>query len=421
MSARDEYIRRHAIDVRWFLALKAIRRPLMLSVLTPEPQSAAIEKAKILNDDSYNPQFRYPKLVPETIEEAKDALVNLRLQLCQEESNKSIVQLYNARLTELILEQELLLAVAAGDWEAFTRLNHELYGELNASYVASIAELVREQSAYFKTQLPNILDVSRNLHPTPEQFAMVQGLISGPDIEVIPHTEYGSEDIVLLWNQELAKTMPGWSAIIDPDVVHMLVIHRNQKVKIPSQITMKSKRMRKLFLHEIGTHVYRREQGKKNRFQLASIGLDGYQPIEEGLAILRQQLAGKKFHQFGGFDKYLTLAVATGALDGVPKDFNQTFRMMSAYYLDRLNRKRQNDVRNQEIAEVRAWNSVVRIFRGGNPSIPGRCLLRDKIYHEGNRQVWELLVSHPEHGATIMLGKYDPRNPLQLQMVTENA
>ena len=422
MSDRNDYILEKSIDAKWFLALKLIHRPLLLQTLTSDAVISGIEKSKVLSQVGYNPNFYYPHLNHDAIAVALSSLIQLRQQVCQEESNKSIVTLYTERLDELILEQKLMLASVKNDWSLFQKLNIELYGPMNNKYVFQMMTYLQNKTTFFLNGNPlsaiNILPVSQTIEIS--LFNVAQQLIQGPDIVVDSNEVYTSETISVAWNIALRKTIPEWKVVIDGHVTSMLVVHKTRTIKIPQNLKMNANRMRKLFVHEIGTHVFRREQGKKNRLQLCSIGLAGNQVFEEGLSIVRSQLVGSKFHQFGGFDKYLTLSIALGSFDGIPKDFNQTYNIICGYFLNRLNRKRSN-LNNFIVAQDRAWNCTVRIFRGGNPALPGCCLLKDKIYHEGNRIVWNLIKTKPQFFNTVMLGKYDPQNELQREMVINNA
>ncbi len=422
MLGRNTYILEKAIDAKWFLALKLIRRPLLLHSLTSDALISGIEKSKVLTQVGYNPHFSYPRLNHDAIAVALSALVQLRQQVCQEESNKSIVRLYTERLDEIILEQELMLATVNNDWLLFQNLNIKLYGPMNSKYVTELMTFLQTKTDYFQSVYPlssiNILPETQN--DTIPLFSDAQQLIKGPDIVVDTNEVYTSEKICEAWNIALKTTMPEWRVVIDDQVTSMLVVHKTRTIKIPQNLKMNAVRMRKLFVHEIGTHVFRREQGKNNKLQLSSIGFAGNQVFEEGLAIVRSQLVGQKFYQFGGSDKYLTLSIALGSFDGLPKDFNQTFNILCGYFLNRLNRKR-NNINNFIIAQNRAWNCTVRIFRGGNPALPGCCLLKDKIYHEGNRIVWDLIKTKPQYFNKVMLGKYNPKNELQREMVINNA
>ncbi len=416
MSVRNYFIQTEAIDAEWFLALKAIRRPLVLRSLALDSVSLAEEKEKAFADSSYNPIFSYLRLDAMQIRDAYNQLLQLRDLVCQKETNPSIRTVYTERLTELMLEQELLLATAEQHWEKFADCNRQLYGDMNPAYVAEHLSVL--QTRYHLFESFPLGSFAATPAPTQADFEAMKIALAGPDIVAVSDTLYTSDLVAEAWNAELERTIPGWKVVIDSTVVQMLVDHRHRTVRIPAGIRMSAKRMRKLFVHEIGTHVYRREQGKQSRLQLGSIGFAGYQPAEEGLAIMRAQLVSKRFYHFGGLDKYLVLALATGMVDGVPKDFAQTFQLLEQYYRARLTRVGKTHLIDT-VAKNRAWNSTVRVFRGGNPTVPGSCLLRDKLYHEGNRAMWQLGMTKPELLRGIFAAKFDPNNALQHALVLE--
>ena len=416
MSVRNHFIQTEAVDAKWFLALKAIRRPLVLRSLALDSLSMVREKEKAFADSSYNPTFSYVHLDGMQIRDAYDQLLQLREQVCQKEMNSSIRTLYTERLTELILEQELLLATAEERWDSFIECNQLLYGDMSQIFIAEhLATLQTRYSMFESFHLGSFAAAST---PSQSDFESMKIALAGPDIVTVPNILYTSDSVAEAWNAELGRVMPDWKVVIDSTVAQMLVDHRHRTVRIPVGIRTTAKRMRKLFVHEIGTHVYRREQGKQNRLQLASIGLAGYQPAEEGLAMMRAQLVSNRFYHFGGLDKYLVLALATGHLDGVPKNFSQTFQLLIQYYTARLSRVGKNHL-IETVVKNRAWNSTVRIFRGGNPALPGSCFMRDKLYHEGNRVMWDLGMNTPELLVGIFAAKFDPTNELQRAAVQE--
>jgi len=405
MSVRNNFVRSHAVDARWFLALKAIKRPLILRSLSIDSSLLAVEKEKVFSNLDYNPIFTYPQLQADEIKAARVELIKLRAIIYQEEVDPSIQLLYIDKISECILEQELLLASADGRYEDFQIFNLQLYGSLNHTFIEEHLAVLQSRYQIFNQRAS--VRTESNLVPTLNEFALAKTLISGPDIAVLPDRIYTSEDLVAAWNSEFEKSLSSWKVVIDTNVVHLLVDHKHRTVRIPANIQMKSKKMRKLFVHEIGTHVYRREQGKQSRLQLASIGLASYQAAEEGLAIMRAQLVSERFYRFGGLDKYLAIALATGKIDGTAKNFSETFYLLEKYYTARLVRNKKTEL-ILKVAKERAWNSTLRLFRGGNPSLPGCCFLRDKIYHEGNRAMWSLVQSNPEYLVNVMEGKYDP-------------
>ena len=242
MSVRNQFIAAEAVDARWFLALKAIKRPLILRSLGIDSALLAQEKEKVFGAESYNPTFIYPRLQADQVRTALDQLLKLRALVCQEEGDSSIRTLYAERMSELILEQELLLATALGDGEHFTAVNYQLYGEVHPSYVAEHVRVL--QSRYHIFEGCTVSETESTILPTPADFALAKTILRGPDI-IATETEYQSDTLVAAWNAELEKTIPNWKVIIDPIVVHMLVDHKRRVVRIPTDVRMQAKKMRK--------------------------------------------------------------------------------------------------------------------------------------------------------------------------------
>ena len=78
----------------------------------------------------------------------------------------------------------------------------------------------------------------------------------------------------------------------------------------------------------------------------------------------------------------------------------------------------------EEQATQYTWRLCCRIFRGGDPNIPGACFLKDKIYFEGNIKMWSELEKNPAQFEKVLLGKFDPTNKQHadhLNIILENS
>ncbi len=405
MFIRNDYILKHSVDARWFLALKSIRRPLLLNYYLISNEVLEREKQKVLSDKSYNPQFEYQNLDPSAIKTAKNNLLNLRRELWHEESNQSIKEAYLEKIDELLLEMDMLLSTTEGRFEDFANINIKKYGLLKPEIVSRRILLVQERFNLF-SQIIKTENI-KLAFPSSQTMENAKVIFSGgPDLE-ISNDLYTSDDICSLWQNEINKFANGWKVIVSNTSLYIFVNNKKRTVYIPLNLKMSKIKMRELFVHEVGVHVYRREIGKKAKLQLLSIGLSGYQIAEEGIALVREQLVGNKVNYYSGFDKYLALMYALGKVDGEKKDFKQTFTMLKTYYEKRSLKKHSSEV-SKEIAINRAWGSTVRIFRGGNPTVPGCCFMRDKIYREGNIYIWELLSNSPDFFKDVYSGKFDP-------------
>ena len=54
------------------------------------------------------------------------------------------------------------------------------------------------------------------------------------------------------------------------------------------------------------------------------------------------------------------------------------------------------------------WDVCMRVFRGTTGQGVGTIYTKDIVYLEGNIEIWNLLVSHPEAFEQFFVGKYNP-------------
>lgn len=416
MSRRNKYIIDVAIDAEWFLKLKAIKRPLLLHSLEIAAESEAVEKSKILRVPGYNPTFTYKNLNLSVLNDAQEKLLNLRDDIvCQKKVDSSIQQVYLHRVEELLDDNSILLAAVTNDVDKFNIYNRRRFGELSLEIIIkqliklqknynllSGLEFTKVNSSFDRVKLKkNITDIFKNW----PSITTVDGLHSAIDVKKV-------------WDLGLKEFAPDWEVVISSSVFHIRVNSKLRVILIPHNLKMRSERISAMFAHEIGTHVYRRINGKNSRLQLLSIGLAKYEKAEEGIALVRENSAVGVYALRGGFDKYLALAYSSGLIDGKPKDFNQTYSFLKEYYFVRHS-SHHGSKEGQRLALNRAWLSTLRIFRGGNPSVPGNCFYRDKIYREGLFDILGLIEAHPEYFANSHLGKFDPGSASQRQVVAK--
>lgn len=403
--SRQEYIEKYAVDAVWFLRLKEIRRPLLLKNLTIA-QAGDMHLMEDFFSNPRNPIRSTPLSESSVYQRAQRELKELAERIVQEIDEKSIKSAYAEKLRELILEQELLIASSEEDWERFRECNIELFGDLCHENTAALTERLRDRYDLF-SWLP-ARQSPRSTQVVPEDVFMKakqQFHISVLD-EIEPHVVYESADILECIQSILKKVASTWQVRESRDALHVLVSNYERVVYVPYRIRARGLRLRRLLAHEIGVHVVRRRNGSRARLQLLGVGLGNYSKSEEGFALLCEQVVGSRFYQYGGHDKYLALAIAGGYVDGHPRDFKETCLLLQSYFQERLRRHHTPDDR-ERIAKERAWRLTWRIFRGGDPAVPGCALIRDKLYHEGNVGVWRRFKDKPEAFNHAFVGKFD--------------
>lgn len=414
MIQRNNYILQNAVDFRWFLDLKAIRRPLLLKSLEITPHSYKEEKLKFSLNNQYNPDFKYSNLDQQSILEGRERLLKLRDQVWQNEDDSSIRLAYVEKITELIDEQEILLSSVKCDYHSFDIYNRCRFGEMDKGLVAALVAVLNSRYGY---ALPILYEINlANLDNDLVKSRLQKCFATWPSIEVSKE-HFGAAEVCELWQSELNKFAEGWQVVKSDIHFHLKVDSKRRKVFVPDNIKLKGQSVAGLFAHEIGTHVYRREQGKKFPVQLLSIGLSGNDVVEEGIALVREYSKKQKATNLKGGDKYLALAYALGLVDGAKKDFKDTYAFLKDYYERRHQSLLGDDQKAQKLAEERAWNSTVRVFRGGNTNVPGSCFYRDKIYREGHYQILGILENNPEYLDYARFGKVDITNQKQRELV----
>lgn len=144
------------------------------------------------------------------------------------------------------------------------------------------------------------------------------------------------------------EVRPGFSSMLA--VQGKLFVGRSSRVR--------EDRVSALVQHEIGTHILTFVNGMRQPFRLLGSGLDGYEALQEGLAVVAEYLAG-------GLDGRRLRALAARVIaakavaDGA--QFVETFRVLA---------------RTAGLSRKRAFQTAVRVHRGGG-------FVKDLIYLKG--------------------------------------
>jgi uncharacterized protein (TIGR02421 family) len=144
------------------------------------------------------------------------------------------------------------------------------------------------------------------------------------------------------------------------------------KLFVSRHTVMEERRVNALLHHEIGVHLLTYFNGSAQGLRLFRSGLSGYEGVQEGLAVLAEHLAGgmtrERLRLIAG-----RVVGCAAMLDGA--SFVDTFRIMT----DRLG-----------FDKAGAFNSVLRIFRGGG-------LSKDAIYLRGLNEI----IQHLRNGGAL--------------------
>ncbi len=140
------------------------------------------------------------------------------------------------------------------------------------------------------------------------------------------------------------------------DYVGLLV--SRGKLLIGAGTKVPTSRVEALIAHEVGTHIVTYVNGRAQPFRQLSVGLPGYDELQEGIAVLSEYLVG-------GFSRPRLRLLAARVLavhymvDGA--NFVEVFRALD---------------RTHDFAQRTAYNVTTRVFRGGG-------LTKDLVYLRG--------------------------------------
>lgn len=387
---RIEFINNQSIDGKWFMHIKRLAPPPLLSSLQIQNEREAFQK---FIETRKNPVFRYNVIDIDRVQTNIRELHTLRERIIQEEPNKSIAFLYKQKISEMLLQLDLILAFANNDRSQHLDLNFKLFGSFNTQLTSKVMDYITERDV-------NALDVSDRA------FKKVASKVHLNRVYQLPADSLCNADQTAeIWNNWLGSDVPRWQCIVSGKHHLIKTDSRKKIVHIPHTLSLKSIKVLSLYEHEVGVHVMRREHGRWNKLQLLSVGTSNYQKAEEGMALLFEQtVLGKK--QLRGVDKYYSLLVALGEIDGKPKDFAETFAILHEYFYKRFCKKTDEKTARTR-SDKYAWRNCCRVFRGSRDCKAGTYFLRGKIYLEGNYQVCTFLTNNEFDYDTFMVGKYD--------------
>lgn len=152
--------------------------------------------------------------------------------------------------------------------------------------------------------------------------------------------------------------------------------------------------VRRLIVHEIGTHALRAENGALQKFSIFKTGLAGYLETEEGLAAFHEYLAGVMSNSI--LRNYAGRIIAVDAAS--KGDFNYTYNKLLEYFRDKT-----------------AWKLAVRAKRGCRSTSGKGAFTRDTVYLRGFLKVKKYCERNNIHD--LYVGKIGMRDVNTLKAI----
>lgn len=274
------------------------------------------------------PEFNY-RLISLDPEEAKRRLFNLQLENIED---PTLAFLFRDKRMEL---EKQLLMLEERETKNFLHLSNSLYGELGEELIQTAKEILEEISVEENE------DGERMLAEEFKQLALRE----------LEHYRPHFPDVEL--GVEIRKDING-------------IMVSKSKLLIGEDFSLEGARAEALLQHEIGTHILTYGNGKHQPFKLFYAGMAGYDPLQEGLAVLAEYIVGGLTTA-----RLRILAIRVLAVQSVCEgaDFIETYRMLSQDY---------------DFNDKSAFNISTRVHRGGG-------LTKDAAYLKGLIKLMEYL------------------------------
>jgi uncharacterized protein (TIGR02421 family) len=283
------------------------------------PVNLEEEKDRFFSQPGYNPQFMYHPVRVDS-EQIRRLLASIE---CDSSPVGTILNQTRDRYI-----QEIRLIESRGRSE-FTDISMDLHGEPDAELVKQATMLVSKKS--------------RAEHPSFNTSQIVRKL-------------------------ELAFVKYGFHWKVEPVemIANAAVKLRTKTLLVRKDSRFSRKFLKRIVVHEIGTHITRADNGEYQPYTFFSRGLPGYLMTEEGLAVFNEEQNGCLDHNV--LRTYAGRVLAIGHAMKYP--FRETYEML-----------RKDFTKND------AWRLTVRAKRGlSDTSQPG-AFTKDIAYLKGYMRV----------------------------------
>jgi len=360
---------------------------------------------KFLTDFYIDPNKKFePKNLAETSTASVDErmLRNIDRKVCEIDTQIKLLSYINPRnLSEqksLFLanpefsprffykEMDLDLGTMRNDLKKIPEVSHELY----PLYKGKITELdhrlslleSRGSSDYTQFSEKVFGKITRHLYQEALKF------IKTNEARVLPDEspELDTKKAVEILKDFLKESNLGhWQIKILEDSVADIQVTKRDAILVKKGAKFRANRLKALLVHEIGTHVFRYENGKLQPLQILERGTANYLRTEEGLAVWNQNQLGL---QLG--DKFLTPGYQIVALYMAQKmGFHDLFHYLKSTF---------------DLDDELAWKLCLKSKRGFEDSNSKGAFTKDALYFMGMREIDKFLEKGGEI-ADLYVGK----------------
>jgi uncharacterized protein (TIGR02421 family) len=286
-----------------------------LSAIPCLPVNYYSEKEKFFKKEGYNPLFKY---------EAPSPSISYIKQILKEMSidDRSMGSIFSRKRDELVRIAEMMESIGS------TRLT----------------------------------EISKSLYGTPSR-GLVEKAWSLIKIHDLPENMFISSKQVRVWLEHAMKRYGfDWKVKEREMAAKACVECATKTLFIRENSFFTRKFLNRLIVHEIGTHIMRHENGKKQPYSIFALGLKDYVATEEGLAVANEEL-----NHCLTRSTLKTYAARVIAIDkGLKCTFSETFHYLLPF-----------------VGKENAFEITMRVKRGLGNTMWAGAFTKDYLYLKG--------------------------------------
>lgn len=397
-----------------------------------------LSEENYLSDEEYLkmcPTFTYPEKSKIDLSEMEDAEMKLR-----ELERRAGESLENVNAKAIVSDLIKLGMSKISFYQHFAKGESDQAFEQSKNYYGDISDdLCKKANDTYKDKI-------EYLKNRPEKSELENEL---------EDSEFNAEEIRTYFELALIKAGlkdSGYKVVIDNDISNIRVSAKTPKydhgvVLIPADKKVSGIRMLELLAHEIGRHVTTNYYNEKNGFK-GPMG-EGWDTVNEGVSKrseleIKKEVLGDSFHDYEiNADPYYVMAMEkirgeNNGEGGHENGWNyaKVFKYIhnlsleenlcsNGYYKlkERIESAPENEIKDlnvklmkiKEKSDKEAVNTAKRIclrtFRGFDPKSGGKYLSKDRIYFEGETELFDLenAGSIQEFEKYVRLSRVDPK------------
>jgi len=251
------------------------------SFLAMNPTNIGDELSKVAEDENYNPVFEYRE-IPYDVEKTIQKLESI------DEHDSYLGGILNRAREQAIHKNKMLLARGTAD---FTNLSLKVYGAPDRELVEQAKKCIAPmESGQVKT-------------------VSSKAAVNKIKAEIL---HYGFEYVV----DDVAMSS---SAAVQAS---------QRQILVRKDCMFSEQYVRRLIVHEVGTHVLRAENGRLQHFNIFVTGFPDYLATEEGLAVYNEERFGVM-----GTNTFSRFAARTIAVDkAMGHSFSSIYKMLQDHF-----------------------------------------------------------------------------------------